>query len=226
MEEHKIAIISDTHGILRDDVKEYIKECEYIFHAGDIGSPEILTELNKIAKTYVVRDNADGNWAEALPESIDIELFGFSFYVIHNKKNIKKDLSGTDFVICGHSHKFEITETDGTVFLNSGGCGRKRFNLPLTIMILTLFHESHTHKTERIDLEKANQKILKQGEIKELDRLIDRTVKCIEKGKTAEETAVSLKADPNLIEQIYRIYLTHQNINREGILRRLELRNL
>ncbi|MCD8238041.1 MAG: metallophosphatase family protein [Clostridiales bacterium] len=226
MEEHKIAIISDTHGILRDDVKEYIRDCEYIFHAGDIGSPEILADLKAIAKTYAVRGNADGNWAENLPESISVELFGFGFYVIHDKKKIKKDLSGTDFVICGHSHKFEITETDGTVFLNSGGCGRKRFNLPLTIMILTLFPQSRTYKTERIDLEKAPQKSLKQGEIKKLDRLIDRTVKFIEKGKTAEEAAASLKADPNLIEQIYRIYLTHQNINRDGILRRLELKDL
>ncbi len=226
MEEHRVAIISDTHGILRDDVKDYIKDCEYIFHAGDIGSPDILTELNTIAKTFAVRGNADGNWAEALPESIDIELFGFSFYVIHNKKKIKNDLSGTDFVVCGHSHKFEITEAEGTVFLNSGGCGRKRFNLPLTIMILTLFPQSRTYKTERLDLEKAPQKVLKQGEIKKLDRLIDRAVKCIEKGKTAEEAAVSLKADPNLIEQIYRIYLTHQNINREGILKRLELKGL
>ncbi|MCD7854141.1 MAG: metallophosphatase family protein [Clostridiales bacterium] len=226
MEEHKIAIISDTHGILRDAVKEYIRECEYIFHAGDIGSPNILAELNRFAETYAVRGNADGNWDETLPESIDIELFGFGFYVIHNKKQIKKDLSGIDFVICGHSHKFEITETDGTVFLNSGGCGRKRFNLPLTIMILTLFPQSRTYKTERVDLEKAPQKVLKQGEIKKLDRLIDKTVKFIEKGKSAEEAAVSLKADPNLIEQIYRIYLTHQSINREGILKRLELKDL
>ena len=47
MAQHKIAIIADTHGLLRSEVVEKIRDCEMIFHAGDFGGPEIIEELQR-----------------------------------------------------------------------------------------------------------------------------------------------------------------------------------
>ena len=60
----KIAVISDTHGLLREEVKRELATCEAIFHAGDIDKPEVVKVLRELAPLYVVRGNADKGWAE------------------------------------------------------------------------------------------------------------------------------------------------------------------
>lgn len=100
MESHRIALISDTHGLLRPKVEEILKTCDVIFHAGDIGKPEILRRLKGIAETYAVRGNVDegqiGEFPGELPKELDVELWGFHIYMVHNKKHICKDLHGVD----------------------------------------------------------------------------------------------------------------------------------
>lgn len=65
---HRIAVISDTHGLIRDEVKEVLKTCKIIFHGGDINTQEIINELNEIAPLRVVRGNNDKEWAEHIAE--------------------------------------------------------------------------------------------------------------------------------------------------------------
>ncbi len=60
----KIAIISDTHSLLRPEIEEILHGCDYILHAGDISSQEIYDRISKIAPSYFVRGNADKEWAE------------------------------------------------------------------------------------------------------------------------------------------------------------------
>ena len=86
-----------------------------------------------------------------LPEELEIELFGFRIYMIHDKKLIRKDLPGVDLIICGHSHKYEVGRLGNTVCLNPGSCGPRRFCLPVTMMLLTLYPAEHRMETERID---------------------------------------------------------------------------
>ena len=62
----KIGIISDTHGLLRPEVLEILKDCDCIFHGGDINKPEILDILGKMGNLYAVRGNNDKDWAEGL----------------------------------------------------------------------------------------------------------------------------------------------------------------
>lgn len=76
---HKIGIISDTHGLLRPEVAEILRDCEVILHGGDICSPEILNELNGIALTYAVQGNNDKGWSVHLPRTLSLELYGVRF---------------------------------------------------------------------------------------------------------------------------------------------------
>lgn len=100
---HRIAVISDTHGLIRDEVREVLKTCEIIFHGGDINTQEIINELKEIATLYIVRGNNDKDWAENIPETINETVFGFSFFMCHKMSDIKKSgiTENTDFVIYG-----------------------------------------------------------------------------------------------------------------------------
>ena len=73
---HKIGIISDTHGMLRLEVIDALKGCELILHSGDINKQEILDKLEQIAPVHAVRGNNDKKWAEHLPETLTLNVFG------------------------------------------------------------------------------------------------------------------------------------------------------
>lgn len=56
----RVAILSDTHGLLRPEIKEILKTCEVILHGGDINSQKILDELKEIAPVYGARQQRQG----------------------------------------------------------------------------------------------------------------------------------------------------------------------
>ena len=139
----RIAVISDTHGLLRPEVAEILKTCDAVIHGGDINTPGILEEIRRINPSlYVVRGNNDKEWAEKLPKELSFSLFGKSFYMVHNKKHIPKDLEKKDFVIYGHSHKYEAYVQEGVQYLNPGSCGPRRFHQPVTMAVLIIEAES------------------------------------------------------------------------------------
>lgn len=137
----KIGVISDTHGVVNEKVKDIFKECEMIIHAGDIGSMEVINALEAIAPVKAVRGNVDhGQWVEKFPYTRTVEIEGTKIYVIHDLKQIKiypKPL-GYSVVISGHSHQYKQEVKDDVLYINPGGSGRKRFNLPLSVVILTI----------------------------------------------------------------------------------------
>ena len=136
---YKIGIISDTHGLLREEVIAHLRECQLILHGGDINKPEIITALEAIAPVKVVRGNNDkGEWAEMLPETLQFTVEGKNFFMVHNKKDMIKNRAGIDVVVYGHSHKYNCTLEDGTYMLNPGSCGKRRFDLAITMAILTI----------------------------------------------------------------------------------------
>lgn len=134
----KLAILSDTHGLLRPEVVEYLKEADAILHGGDINKPGIVEELQQYAPLYIVRGNNDKEWAEAIPHDLTITLDGVSFYMVHNKKEVPTDLSGVDVVVFGHSHKYVQEEKGGILWLNPGSCGPRRFHQEITLMMANL----------------------------------------------------------------------------------------
>lgn len=224
MDAHRIAIISDTHGILRPECISILETCEVILHAGDVGKQEILTKLGELAETHVVRGNVDKEWAEALPVELEKELYGFRFYMVHNKKHIRANLSDVDIVIYGHSHKYEEKKEGDITYLNPGSCGARRFRLPVTMMVLTLFPRKHRFEIQKIDCltEPAEEEEVRAFPRKKMDRLIGRIIKEMEAEKGIAEIARKVRADEALVEQICRIYATHPGVDVDGILNRME----
>ena len=131
----KLAILSDTHGLLRPQVTEYLKGVDGILHAGDINRPEIVAKLKAYAPLWVVRGNNDKEWAEAIPRELTFSLEGVTFYMIHNKKEIGELPQGVNVVVFGHSHKYAREEKDGVLWLNPGSCGPRRFHQEITLML-------------------------------------------------------------------------------------------
>ena len=99
----KIGIISDTHGLLRPEVLEILKDCKYILHAGDVNKDEILDVLRSMGNLYVVRGNNDKDWAENLRTSLSFTIGGVKFFMVHNKKDIAWELGDTQVVIFGQT---------------------------------------------------------------------------------------------------------------------------
>ena len=102
----KIGILSDTHDLLRPEALLALNSCEAILHAGDICRQEILDEIGKIARVYVVRGNNDKEWAELIPLFLEFEIAGLRVFMTHKKTDLPDDLSPYDLVVFGHSHKY------------------------------------------------------------------------------------------------------------------------
>lgn len=222
---HKIAILSDTHDLLRDSVTDILCTCDVILHGGDISSPQILNQLKSIAPVYAVRGNADKEWAAELPVSLSIELYGIKIYMIHNKKMIQEDIRDRDLIIYGHSHKYEQLQKDGQTWLNPGSCGRRRFSLPVTMAVL--------HTTTRFQIERINfspnenaagshTKALTPP-LPNMKQIVMQVMKETDKGKSVQETAKICHISEELSTQICRLYLTHPGVTADGILSKMGL---
>ena len=130
----KLAILSDTHGLLRPQVLEHLQTADAILHGGDINKQEIVDQLRQYAPLYVVRGNNDKAWAEDIPHHLTVTLGGVTFAMVHNRKELPADLTGVDVVVFGHSHKYMQEEKDGVLWLNPGSCGPRRFHQEITMM--------------------------------------------------------------------------------------------
>lgn len=131
----KLAILSDTHGLLRPEVLDRLKSVDAILHGGDINRRDIVDQLRQYAPLYVVRGNNDKDWAADIPHTVTVTLGGVTFFMVHNKKEVPEDLTGVDVVVFGHSHKYVQEEKDGLLWLNPGSCGPRRFHQEITMMV-------------------------------------------------------------------------------------------
>ena len=134
----RIVILSDTHGLLRPEVLNYLANADAIIHGGDINTQAIMDTLRDFAPLHIVRGNNDKEWAEDLPHSLTVTIEGVRFFVVHNKRDIPADLSGVDVVVYGHSHKYACEKRDGALWLNPGSCGRRRFDQEITLAVMTV----------------------------------------------------------------------------------------
>ena len=148
-----IGLISDTHGLLRDEALRALEGSELIVHAGDVGKPEILDALKALAPVFAVRGNVDTEpWALALPETEVIEAGFATLYVLHDVHQLDLDpvAAGFHIVVSGHSHKPESAERGGVLYINPGSAGPRRFQLPVTVARLDLSQKPW--RVEFIDL--------------------------------------------------------------------------
>ncbi|HYR06607.1 MAG TPA: metallophosphoesterase family protein [Longimicrobium sp.] len=139
----KIGIISDTHGLLRPQVFEAFEGVEHILHAGDVGDPDILTELAAIAPVTAVWGNVDGMDIRArVPEVARLELGGVRIAVVHGMQfgsptpqKVAAAHPDAGLVVFGHSHRPLIQQVGPTLAVNPGSAGPRRFKDPVTVAI-------------------------------------------------------------------------------------------
>jgi putative phosphoesterase len=131
-----IGVISDTHGLLRPEAVDALRGCDRILHAGDVGSPDVLEQLGRIAPVVAVRGNVDtGSWALALPRTATLEIDGCLIHMLHilSDLDLAPPPAGVSAIVSGHSHKASIEVRDGILYLNPGSAGPRRFHLPVTV---------------------------------------------------------------------------------------------
>ena len=131
-----IGVISDTHGLLRPQAVAALQGSALIIHAGDVGRPEILDELRRIAPVVAVRGNVDRDvWAERLPHSKIVEHDGVRLYVLHILEELDLDppTAGFHAVITGHTHQPKMETKGGVLYFNPGSAGPRRFSLPVSV---------------------------------------------------------------------------------------------
>lgn len=136
-----IGVIADTHGLLRPEAVRLLRGSQLIIHAGDVGDPHILDELRRLAPVAAVRGNVDGgDWAKALPMTEDLMIGARHLHVLHILADlaVAPEAAGIAAVIFGHSHKPEISYSEGVLYFNPGSAGPRRFKLPVTLGRLLL----------------------------------------------------------------------------------------
>ena len=136
----KIGVISDTHGLLRPEVAQALKGVERILHLGDVGGPSVLQALEQIAPVTAIRGNVDreGPCSE-LPDTEVVLIAGRYVYMLHDLKTLHLDPAAGRFaaVLFGHTHVPNYYRRKGVLYFNPGSCGPKRFDLPVTVGLLT-----------------------------------------------------------------------------------------
>jgi uncharacterized protein len=135
----RIRIISDTHGLLRPEAERHLAGVDHIVHGGDIGHPDIIDALRRIAPVAAIRGNVDtGDWAREYVDTERVRFAGRSVFVLHDLKSLRIDPAalGIDVVVSGHSHVPKIETVGGVLYLNPGSAGRRRFRLPITLATL------------------------------------------------------------------------------------------
>jgi hypothetical protein len=137
----KIGVISDTHGLLRPEVITALTGVEQILHLGDVGKASILKDLGKIAPVTAVRGNMDreGPCGE-LPQTEVALVAGRYVYMLHDLKTLHLDPAAGKFaaVLFGHTHVPNFYRRHGVLYFNPGSCGPRRFDLPVTLGLLTV----------------------------------------------------------------------------------------
>jgi putative phosphoesterase len=130
----RIGVLSDTHGLLRPEVLDFLRGSDHLVHAGDICDPAILDQLAALAPLVAVRGNNDrGPWADRLPEETTPDIAGVRLCVLHDIAQLRLDPArGVQVVITGHSHQPRIAREGGVLYVNPGSCGPRRFKLPIS----------------------------------------------------------------------------------------------
>jgi putative phosphoesterase len=149
----RVVVVSDTHSRPHPNAAHVVSELspDVILHGGDIGDLDVLAPFRAIAPVFAVRGNIDEH-APDIPDSIELELHAngaplLKLLVVHRAVYGPKLLpdaaalarrTSASLVICGHSHVPFIGRDRGITLFNPGSIGPKRFNLPITLGLMTV----------------------------------------------------------------------------------------
>lgn len=158
-----VGVVSDTHGTLRPEVLRLFSGVDLILHAGDVGDPQILTDLAAIAPLRAVKGNVDG-WevSREVEEGVELEVTGVRVAVAHGHRvadygALLDRYPDARVVVHGHSHVPKVDwREDGRLLMNPGSAGPKRFRKPVTAALLRILSDGDL-EVEIRDLESGEE---------------------------------------------------------------------
>ena len=139
----RVAVLSDTHNYLDPRIPQLFAGVDHILHAGDIGLPAIILQLEQVAPVTAVLGNTDDPGLHYRQTEV-VEIAGRKFFVQHivnphspaELLKIRLARERPDLVVFGHTHKPFCETIGGTLFFNPGYAGKPRFGLERTVAIL------------------------------------------------------------------------------------------
>lgn len=150
-----VGVISDTHGLLRPQVKSIFNGCDQILHAGDVGDEQVLEDLAQIAPVTAVRGNMDhGSWSNRLSRIEMVATEGVFFYILHDlyHLDLEPTTAGIHVVVSGHTHRPDIRKKAGVIYLNPGSAGYRRSNNPVCVAMVEVKHGTAVPRIVEIDV--------------------------------------------------------------------------
>ncbi len=138
----KIGVISDTHNFFDPKIPELFAGVDHILHAGDIGLPWVILELEQIAPVTAVLGNNDAGLSYKESELVNLSQRKFLVHHIvdtHRPSETVQRLvkrERPDVVVFGHSHKPFNQVMNGALYFNPGYAGKGRFGDPRSVAIL------------------------------------------------------------------------------------------
>jgi uncharacterized protein len=142
----RIGVLSDTHGFFDPEIAKYFRECDEIWHAGDIGDFEVVLQLNLIAPVIAVFGNIDGTSIRSrypghqrhIREGLDIWMTHIGGYPGNYDYRVKPDIftRPPGLFISGHSHILKVMpdKKNGFLHINPGAAGRNGLHNTRTVV--------------------------------------------------------------------------------------------
>lgn len=138
---YRIGVISDTHGWIPDNLKDFLKRVDLIIHAGDIDNKATFKLLNSLGSVTAVRGNMDrGGWTKDLRPWELVEVGETALYVVHDIHDLDMDPASVNVkaVISGHTHRPSIFKKGAVLFINPGSAAFPRSGHPATVAVLDI----------------------------------------------------------------------------------------
>ena len=145
----RIGVLRDTHGVVAPQVYSFFRDCDELWHAGDLG-PGVLDELRTFKPVRAVYGNCDSF-------SLHYELEEQAFFDVEGQRVLMTHIGGwpghypyelrrtlelakPDIFVCGHSHILKVMYDHEYNFLhiNPGAAGRSGFHKVSTLVRFTL----------------------------------------------------------------------------------------
>jgi len=162
----KIGLISDTHSHLDPKIFEVFKDVDEIWHAGDIGNPDVAEKLKKFKPLYAVYGNIDGREIrQDYPLNLELEREGLKILMTHiggypghyePKAKRKIEEVKPNIFICGHSHILKVMRDEkynNMLAINPGAAGIEGFHKVKTVLRFSL-NKGKVENMEAVELGK------------------------------------------------------------------------
>lgn len=170
----RVAIISDTHGVIDDNIINIVKSCDKVIHAGDICGAHVLEQLQAICTDVVAvagNNDAPGLWpveqthvVQQLPAQTEIDLPGGKIAIEHGHRHgmhtpdhasLRHSHQNARVIVYGHTHSMVIDDAEKPWVVNPGAAGHTRTRGGPSCLLLTIDNDDWTIETNRFEIEEV-----------------------------------------------------------------------